>query len=138
MNDGTAREPESGKSRVVRFQQFRWEGIEPAVYKAIDDRWRGVTRHGLVGQGEATPFHVRYFEVEPGGYTTFERHEHQHVVVAIRGRGEVRLGEPWEKLEFGDLVFVASNQPHQFRSIGDEPFGFLCIVAADRDRPVPL
>jgi quercetin dioxygenase-like cupin family protein len=81
---------------------------------------------------------VRYFEVGPGGYTTHERHEHQHVVIALRGEGEVRLGGEWLPLRFGDVVFVASNDPHQFRALGDEPFGFLCIVDAERDRPVPL
>jgi quercetin dioxygenase-like cupin family protein len=84
------------------------------------------------------PFHLRYFEIEPGGYTTYERHKHQHVVVALRGQGEVRLGDRWEPVNYGDVVYVAPNEPHQFRASGDEPFGFFCIVTADRDRPVPM
>ncbi|NIR43056.1 MAG: cupin domain-containing protein, partial [Gemmatimonadetes bacterium] len=59
-------------------------------------------------------------DVEPGGFTTYERHAHQHVVVAIRGRGEVRLGERWEPVGYGDIVYVAPNEPHQFRAAGDE------------------
>ncbi len=125
-------------SRVIRFGDYRWEGVSPVAYKDADERWRGVTRHRLVDAAEETPFHVRYFEVEPGGHTTHECHQHQHVVVAMRGSGEVRLGGSWEKVSFGDVVYVAPNEPHQFRSAGDEPFGFICIVDADRDRPVPL
>jgi quercetin dioxygenase-like cupin family protein len=125
-------------SRVVRFADYCWEGVRPVEYKEGSESWKGVTRHPLVGAREETPFHVRYFEVEPGGYSTFERHEHQHVVMAIRGRGEVRLGDRWEEMNFGDVVYVAGKDPHQFRTVGEEPFGFLCIVDANRDRPIVL
>ncbi|MGD8700211.1 MAG: cupin domain-containing protein [Gemmatimonadales bacterium] len=128
----------SPPSRVLRCEGFRWAGVLSVSYKDEGESWRAVTRHPLVGVPEGTPFHVRYFEVGPGGYTTHERHEHQHVVIALRGEGEVRLGGEWLPLRFGDVVFVASNDPHQFRALGDEPFGFLCIVDAERDRPVPL
>lgn len=132
------RESGPGGSRVIRFQNFRWDGVKPKGYKASDPRWHGVVRHSLLGQHEGTPFHVRYFEVEPGGFTTLECHEHQHVVVTIRGKGRVRLGESWEEIGFGDVVYVARHEAHQFRAAGEEPLGFLCIVAARRDRPVPL
>ena len=126
------------KSRILRFQDFRWHGIDPASYKDPGDSWRAVTRQRLVGPDEETPFHVRYFEVGPGGFTSHEKHEHQHVVVAMRGSGEVKLGDRWEPVSYGDVVFVAPNEPHQFRASGDEPFGFLCIVSAQRDKPTPL
>jgi quercetin dioxygenase-like cupin family protein len=126
------------RGRVIRFSDFRWEGAKQVTYKDPGDDWRAVTRHGLVGPDEGTPFHLRYFEIEPGGFTTYERHAHQHVVVAVRGQGEVRMGDRWEPVNYGDVVYVAPNDPHQFRAAGDEPFGFLCIVAAERDRPIPL
>ncbi len=138
MNQGGESSKVSRASHIARFDRFRWSGVDSLSYKDEGESWRAVTRHGLIGASEGTPFHVRYFEVGPGGYTTYERHQHQHVVIALRGRGEVRLGEGWEPLSFGDVTYVASNDPHQFRNVGDEPFGFLCIVAADRDRPVPL
>jgi ribulose-bisphosphate carboxylase large chain len=99
-----------------------------------------VTRALLVGgAGERTAFHVRYFEVAPGGFTTLERHAHEHVVVVLRGRGEVRLGGDVHALDFGDTVYVAPGEVHQFRNpSASEPFGFLCLVDAERDRPVPV
>jgi len=126
------------RSRVIRCRDFSWEGVDPKRYKADDPRWRGVLRYALVGPDPDAPFHVRYFEVEPDGFTTFERHRHQHVVIAIRGRGEVRLGDERAEIGFGDVVYVAPQEPHQFRAVGDEPLGFICIVPAERDRPVPL
>ncbi|MEE9134038.1 MAG: cupin domain-containing protein [Gemmatimonadota bacterium] len=138
MNEQTEGAGAAGRSRVLRFADFRWDGVEPRSYKDPDEKWQDVMRHPLIGVNEDTPFHLRYFEIEPGGYTTFERHAHQHVVVAIRGQGEVRLGDSWEPVSFGDIVYVAPNHPHQFRAAGDAPFGFLCIVEAERDRPVAL
>ena len=128
--------PGGRRSRIVRFRDFSWEGIEERRYRREGCGWRGVTRHVLVGEGEDAPFHVRYFEAAPGGHTTHERHHHVHVVVPIRGRGEVRLNEQCEEIGFGDVVYVAPDDPHQFRCVGGEPFGFLCIVSGERDRPV--
>lgn len=49
-----------------------------------------ILRTELVGKnGESCQFHVRYFEVGPGGYSTLEKHVHEHVVIPIRGRGVV-------------------------------------------------
>src|SRR5262245_39113399 len=87
-------------SRVLRFRPaagpadpHTWQGVPLADYKAPADHHAGVTRAVLAGAGgETTAFHVRYFEVAPGGHTTLERHAHEHVVVVLRGRGEVRLG----------------------------------------------
>jgi quercetin dioxygenase-like cupin family protein len=124
--------------RLIRFGSYGWEGVTPDAYKDPGDSWRAVTRHRLLGSPEGMPFHLRYFEIAPGGYTTFERHEHQHAVIAIRGEGAVRLGDRWESMRFGDVVYVAPHQPHQFRAAGHEPFGFICVVDAERDRPVPL
>jgi quercetin dioxygenase-like cupin family protein len=49
----------------------------------------------------------------------------------------VQLGETVHELAAGDLVYVAPDEPHQFRNpSATEPLGFLCIVDAQRDRPV--
>jgi quercetin dioxygenase-like cupin family protein len=136
----------SQASRVVHFQPrpagqpYRWLDVPVIEYKPVADTHCGVTRTVLAGDaGETTAFHVRYFEVAPGGFTTLEHHRHEHVVVVLRGHGEVQLGDAVQTLAFGDTVYVAPHGPHQFRNLSaTEPFGFLCIVDADRDRPVPL
>lgn len=132
-------------SRVHRcLDRFRWEGVPVQQYKSEAEHWRGVVRMVLAGEsGERTAFHVRYFEVAPGGFTSLERHRHEHVVLVLRGVGEVQLGESVHALGPGDLVYVAPDELHQFRNpSGTEPLGFLCIVDAVRDRPrladVPL
>jgi ribulose-bisphosphate carboxylase large chain len=119
---------------------FRWASVPVAEYKQAGDHWSGVARMTLVGdQGEGTAFQVRYFELAPGGFTTLERHGHEHAVLVLRGHGRVSLSGTEHGLAFGDLVYVAPQEPHQFRNPSTtEPFGILCIVDAARDRPVPL
>jgi ribulose-bisphosphate carboxylase large chain len=109
-------------------------------YKQAAEHWQGVARMVLVGgHGEKTRFQVRYFEIAPGGFSSLERHVHEHAVVVLRGRGQVRLGDAVHELNFGDTVYVAPNAPHQFRNpSAAEPFGFLCVVDAERDRPAPV
>ena len=138
----TAR-PRSGTatgSRVVHLgKDFRWQGVPVAEYKQSAEHHAGVTRVHLVGdQGEAAAFHLRYFEIAPGGFSSLERHTHEHAVVVLRGRGQVQLGDAVHDLAFGDTVYVAPNEVHQFRNPSAEPFGFLCVVDAERDRPVIL
>jgi quercetin dioxygenase-like cupin family protein len=130
---------EQAGSRVLRFQaDYRWQGVPVTDYKAPGDHWCGILRTVLVGDsGEGTGFQVRYFEIAPGGFSSLERHAHEHAVVVLRGRGQVQLGDQVHELGFGDTVYVAPNDVHQFRNpSAAEPFGFLCVVDAQRDRPL--
>jgi quercetin dioxygenase-like cupin family protein len=88
----------------------------------------------LVGDGAPAAFHLRYFEIAPHGYSSFERHRHAHAVLIVRGRGRVRLGDRVHRVGPMDFVYIPPWVPHQFRA-GREPFGFLCPVDAVRDRP---
>jgi len=84
------------RSKVLKFGGFRWDGVPVREYKTGDVPYRDVTRQTLLGEGageEPFNFVTRYFEVQPGGYSTLERHQHPHAVVVIRGRGRVLLGE---------------------------------------------
>lgn len=118
---------------------FRWEGIEPRPYKddpgaARGMGWRGVSRQTLVREA----FEVRYFEIAPGGYSSLEKHAHVHAVFAARGHGRVLIGREVVDLRPLDLVRTPPWAPHRWVNAGDEPFGFLCTVDANRDRPQPL
>ena len=134
---GLRRENVSKLFRFLGQGSFEWSQVPLASYKPEDDSWRGVTRRVFVGEtGESPAFHLRYFEIERGGYTTLEQHQHEHAVVVMRGRGQVLIGCETREVGFGDVVYVAPGDPHQFRNDHEqEPFGFLCVVNAVRDRP---
>jgi quercetin dioxygenase-like cupin family protein len=128
------------RSRVVRAgTPGTWDGIRSEPYRRADGR-PADARRALLAGGPASgcAFELRYFELAPGGRTCRERHRHQHAVVVLAGEGEVMLGDAVHLLHAGDLVRVAPGELHQFRNPTANPFGFLCVVDAARDRPVAI
>jgi quercetin dioxygenase-like cupin family protein len=73
--------------------------------------------------------------MQPGGHSTLERHQHAHAVMIFRGRGSCLVGDEVREVAAPDLVFIPPMTWHQFRAAGGEPFGFLCMVNAERDKP---
>jgi quercetin dioxygenase-like cupin family protein len=122
---------------INRSQGFRYPEVEMTTYKDEPGTWVAVTRRVLNPAGDAT-FEARYFELAPGGYTSFEKHGHEHFVMVVRGQGRVRLGHDWSEISQGDSVHVSGMTPHQFTNPGTEPFGILCVVDRERDRPILL
>ena len=114
---------------VHRYKgQFDWEGVSLDRYPPGKEM-RDVSVRWLIGPAEKAPnFALRYFEIEPGGWSSLDRHAHDHGVVILRGRGQVLLGEETVKVAFGDVVYIPPHEVHQFKSVGDEPLGFLCVI----------
>lgn len=127
-------------TKVIRFlEDFQWEGIPREKYKDDGSNFKGVSRANLVGMRDESPlFHLRYFEITPGGYTTYERHRHEHVVYVIRGQGTFRGKNGKTPVKVGDIVYTSPDDPHQLLNASEQTFGFLCIVNAKRDKPIPL
>jgi ribulose-bisphosphate carboxylase large chain len=122
---------------VRRWRGSGWRGVAVEGYRtgAPQGRWAAVARHVLAAGSRGAPlaFDVRYFEIAPGGCSGLERHRHAHVVIVLRGAGHVRLGTRWRRLSPLDLCWIGPNVPHQLRNATREPFGFLCVVDAERD-----
>ena len=119
---------------VRRFNAFGWENVPVLSYKE-GGPYKDVTRQILFEGAESLPVQWRYFEVQPGGHSTLERHEHIHWVLILRGRGTCLVGDAITDIAEHDLVEIRPMQWHQFRAAEDAPLGFLCLVAAERDRP---
>ncbi len=127
------------QNRHYRFQDnFRWNGVRVREYKSEKQDWRGITRQALIGSnGETTKFHLRYFEIEPDGYSSFEKHKHEHVVIAVRGKGRAKISKRDIELSCMDVLYIKPSEPHRLYNPFSGPFGFFCIVNARRDLPVP-
>ena len=121
-------------SHVRHFKGFGWDEVPILAYKD-GGPYKGVTRQVLFEGKEALPVQWRYFEVEPGGHSTLERHAHLHNVLILRGRGSCLVDGTIHEIAEHDLVHVPSLAWHQFRAAADAPLGFLCLVAEARDRP---
>lgn len=116
-----------------------WKGVPDRPYKVQGDDWSGIMRRVLIGErGETARFHVRYFEIAPGGNSSLEHHRHEHVVICVRGKGLVRYSGKTRKMQYMDVLYTSPDAVHQLSNPFDEPFGFFCIVNARRDRPKVL
>lgn len=127
-------------SGVARYHGgFRWEGVHPEPYGPELDRpgFQGIVRQRLFGRELGLAAELRYFELDPNGYTRLERHPHAHAVMVMRGRGRVLIGDRIHEIEPFDLVSIGPDVWHQFQADPSTPLGFLCLVDADRDRPRP-
>ncbi len=113
---------------------YRWSDVPLKRYKEDGSHFRKITRQTLFSGRADSGSEMRYFEIGAGGHSTFERHVHTHSVLVLRGRGRVLVGASVRAVEAFDLIDVPSRTWHQFRA-DDEPLGFLCLVACDRDRP---
>lgn len=125
------------KSALYKHRgKCRWQGIKVEKYKQGSGGWADIVRQTLIGShGEKTKFHLRYFEIAPGGCSSFEKHRHEHVVVCVRGKGKALADKKSHILNFLDTLYISQDTPHQLQNPFKEPFGFLCIVNAKRDKP---
>ena len=128
-------------SKIHRFKklengELRWLDVLVRAYGANGEDESGAeraSRQVLIGYDEQSPhFHLRYFGVQPGGHTSLDQHVHDHGVYVIHGRASLRLGDEEHEVSTGDVVYISGNEIHQFVTLGDEPFGFLCVVPAQR------
>ncbi len=125
-------------NQLVFREDFSWDGRNPTVYKASKELpFQDVTRFELIGKtGEKANFDLRYFQIEPGGYTSLEKHLHTHTVICVRGQGILVINDQSILLKPLDVAYVPPLDVHQLRNESSEPFGFFCIVDRQRDRPM--
>ena len=127
----------SNGSKVIHSDNYRWEGVEKKEYKTDTQNFRDIHRVSLLGDEiRELNTQTRYFEIQPGGYSSLERHRHPHSVVIIRGSGTVVLGNEMISIKSHDVVYIAPETIHQFHADRGEELGFICIVDRYRDRPV--
>ena len=114
---------------------YRWDGVAYLPYKEEGSApFRAISRQVLFSQPELG-CEWRYFEMEPHGHSTLERHEHAHAVMILRGSGHVLVGTEVRPVQTHDLISIPAWTWHQFRATGEEHLGFLCMVNVVRDRP---
>lgn len=101
-----------------------WDGVAIHAYNS-----NNATKQVLIGHDEgAHNFEVRYFTIPPHGLSSFDNHAHDHGVVVVQGRARVQLGDTFEEVGEGDVVYIPGFEQHQFENLTDTPFTFLCII----------
>jgi len=126
----------NNKSKVIKADDYSWDGVERKQYKTDTNNFKEIHRFTLLGEDiSELNSETRYFEIQPGGYSSLELHRHPHSVVIIRGSGTLVLENELHDLKLHDVVFIAPETIHQFHADKGEPLGFICIVDRYRDRP---
>lgn len=118
-------------STIHRFNgkpdHFSWEDV---AVRAYNQEFEGVTRQIPIGPEEdSNNFIIRYFRLEPGKHSNYEQHPHEHGVIVLHGHARVQLGDAFHDVGPHDAIFISGNEWHQFVVSGDEPLGFLCVIA---------
>ena len=88
----------------------------------------------LIGPDDgATNFHMRHFEIAPGGHTPNHSHDYEHEILVLSGSGIVKSKHGDQPFTAGDVIFIPANQKHQFVQSGDNPCTFICLVPVPED-----
>ena len=87
-------------------------------------RWLIAERDG------ATKFHMRFFELEPGGKTPLHSHAWEHEVYIVDGNGTLTFEGEDHPFTGGMFIFVPEEAEHSFANTGGGLLRFLCIVPA--------
>jgi quercetin dioxygenase-like cupin family protein len=128
-------EPEQRPHYRAFHDGYRWDDVAHLPYKQEGAApFKDISRQVLF-QEPGMGCELRYFEMDAGGYSTLERHEHAHAVMILRGQGQCLLGDHVVAVKPFDLVSIPSWTWHQFRATEGEALGFLCMVNQQRDRP---
>lgn len=119
------------------FDNFTWHGRTAEAYKKDNfASFLAIQRTELIGkQNEQVNFELRYFEIQAGGYTSLEKHQHTHVIIIVRGQGLVQIAEQSYHARVNDVLYIKPNCIHQLSNPHQDEFGFYCIVDKQRDRP---
>jgi mannose-6-phosphate isomerase-like protein (cupin superfamily) len=118
------------RKRSEQSGTYRWEGVATEAYAD------GATKQVLIGPDDGAPnFALRYFTLPPHGKSNLDHHEHDHGVMIVAGHGRVMLGERYEEIGPGDIVYIPGWERHQFEALGDGPLTFLCIIPPKTAQP---
>jgi quercetin dioxygenase-like cupin family protein len=78
----------------------------------------------------APNFAMRVFQIAPGGHTPLHHHPYEHEIFVMEGTGTVWREGREVPLQPGDVLYIAPDEPHQFKNPGPQPFKFMCLIPA--------
>ncbi len=83
----------------------------------------------VLGREDRAPgFTMRVFALDAGGRTPYHRHDYEHEVYVLSGRGGILGVEGRSGLSPGAAVLVHPDEWHGFVADEGQPMEFLCVV----------
>jgi quercetin dioxygenase-like cupin family protein len=71
---------------------------------------------------------IKIFEMQSGGYSPLHQHTDQHRLFITGGKGTLSDGEKTTPIQTDDIVHIEANEPHQLKTVGEEPLKFICLT----------
>jgi quercetin dioxygenase-like cupin family protein len=92
------------------------------------------TRQVLISSQEGPNFAMRLFTIAPEGDMPRHTNSVEHEQYVISGCAQIGIADEVYTVSQGDVVFIPANVPHWYKTIGDEPFRFLCMIPNQEDK----
>jgi quercetin dioxygenase-like cupin family protein len=115
---------------IVKSEAIRTEDLEKNDARNVHVKYLIDERHG------SNRFSLRVYSIRKGGHTPLDRHEYEHHVYVLSGKGILRNSDNSRvaphTVQPGDAIFIPSNAVHQFINNDDDPLVFLCVKGNPR------
>ncbi len=90
---------------------------------------QGVLIRPMISDADGAPtFALRYFEIEPGGYTPRHSHDWEHEIFIVAGSGTHHGPAGATPLRPGMALYIPPNEEHQFTNESGDPFVMTCSI----------
>ncbi len=89
----------------------------------------GVQKRVVIGPKEGAPtFVMRVFDLAPGTSSPYHRHDWEHEVFVLNGKGVVLDEKSETPIEANDAIYIAPNEKHCLKNTGQDTLRFICVV----------
>lgn len=110
------------------------------IHKKIDEieakaqnAGKGVAMKMLLSPEESPNFAMRNFIIEEGGHMPVHTNIIEHEQYVLSGKALVSIGDENFEAKAGDILLIPAGIAHGYKTIGDQPYSFLCLVPKGED-----
>lgn len=116
---------------VVKVTEVQYQG-ELHEVKGTSLKW--MVHSALGGPEYKHNYAIRYFTIEPGGIVPMHSHDYVQAAFLLSGKLIITTDKEERKAESGDVVYIASYEPHEFENVSQtEKAIFTCTIDCPRD-----
>jgi quercetin dioxygenase-like cupin family protein len=98
------------------------------IEETIVPQGNKVTKQVLISSDEGPNFAMRCFKIQPGGSMPNHTNLVEHEQYVLSGEATINIDGETYQVKAGDVVFIPANVPHWYKTKGDQPFEFLCLI----------
>jgi len=89
----------------------------------------GVSLRTVISTADgAGNFVMRLARVAPGQRSALHRHNYEHEVFILSGKGELVQSRKKTPLKTGDVLLISPNEEHAFACAGGQPLRLICCI----------